>query len=283
MGYSYKGAISFGLIYIPIQLAKATRNNDISFHLLDKNTLSRVQYKKTCVDCNEKVIAQKDIVKAYPYEEGKYVLFPDEDFEKLKRPSDKNIQIDRFVDSKEVDMVYCNQSYFVQPTGGMRSFQLLKKAMEEEKKVGIAKVILGSKESLIMLWVKNGYMYVTTLYFQDELILPPYQESKETLDKKEVKLARAIIEQMTGPFDVDEYHDEYQQRIVQAIEQKIRGEEIIPAKAQMENPVSNLMDALEKSLNLVSKKPGSPTTATTTKKPRKPRSKPSDAPNIANA
>jgi DNA end-binding protein Ku len=254
MGYSYKGSLSFGLIYIPIQLTNAIRNNDISFNMLEKNTLSRVQYKKTCVDCNNKEIDTSNIVKGYQYEEGKYIIFDESDFEKLKTKKDKNITIESFVNLNEIDPLYYDKAYYVVPTGGYKAFTLLKKAMEDENKVGIAKAILGNKETLIVIRVKNNQMFLNTMYFHEEVLKNPFEEVNTEVSPEELKLAKAIINNMTTTFIPESYHDDYRERVIKAIEMKIKGQELLPLAEQEDNPVSSLMDALQKSLKSTTNK-----------------------------
>jgi DNA end-binding protein Ku len=167
MPYSFKGSISFGLVYIPITLHTAVRNNDIGFNMLDKNTMSRVQYKKTCVDCNDKEVRNEDIIKGYQYEENKYVVFEDDDFEKLKTKKDKNITIEQFVDLSDIDPIFFEKSYYVVPSGAERAFVLLREAMESQNKVGIAKTVLGTKETLFAIRVRDREMLLSTMYFHD--------------------------------------------------------------------------------------------------------------------
>ena len=139
MAYSYKGSISFGLVYIPVTLHSTIKNNDIGFNMIDKKTMSRVKYKKTCADCDGREVRQEDIVKGYEYEEGKYVLFDEKDFEKLKSKKDKNITIEQFVNLAEIDPLYFDKPYYVAPTGAEKAFAVLLSAMEEEGKAAVAK------------------------------------------------------------------------------------------------------------------------------------------------
>jgi DNA end-binding protein Ku len=253
MGYSYKGSLSFGLVYIPITLHLTVKNNDIGFNMLDKKTLSRVQYKKTCVDCNGRELNQDDIVKGFRYEEDKYVVFTEEDFEKLKTKKDKNITIEQFVDISEIDPVYYDTPYYVAPTGAERAFKLLVKAMEDEGKVGIAKTILGTKETLIAIRAKNGEMLLNTLFFFEEVQKNPMKEIKEEINAAELELAKTIIKTMKKPFEPEKYKDEYRERVQKAIEDKIAGKEIAAPKEIKVARVANLMDALQASLSNFSK------------------------------
>lgn len=250
MAYSYKGAITFGLVYIPVTLSLCIKENDIGFNMLEKKTKSRVKYKKTCVDCNDRTVKNEDIVKGYQYEKGKYVIFTDEDFEKIKTKKDKNITIEQFVNIEEIDPIYFDKAYFVKPTGADKAYQVLLKAMESEKKAGIAKTVLGTKETIILLRVRDGKMLVNTLYFHSEIQSAPVIE-KSKLSKQEVDLAKNLINQMTKKFEPEKFKDEYYIKLQKAIKRKISGNEIIEEKQEKEQvKIINLMDALKKSLEI---------------------------------
>lgn len=254
MAYSYKGAISFGLVFIPITLSASIKNNDIGFNLIDRKTLSRVKYKKTCVDCDNKEVKNEDIVKGYQYEKDKYVIFTEKDFEKLKTEKDKNITIEQFVNLSEVDPIYFEKSYYVKPTGGEKAYYVLLDAMEKEKKAGLAKCVLGTKETLILLRSKNGNMLVSTLYFYDEVMKAPEVKRPKIL-KKELDLATTLISQMTEKFKPEEFKDEYNKKLKKAIKAKIAGNNIVVQKERKApSNVINLMDALQKSLSKSPKK-----------------------------
>lgn len=248
MAYSYKGAISFGLIYIPITLNAAIKENDISFNLLDKKTKSRIQYKKTCVDCDDRVIKQEDIVKGYEYEDGKYVIFTDDDFEKVKSKKDKNITIEQFIDIGEIDPIYFDRAFYVVPTGAEKAYNLLLKAMEEEGKAGIAKAVMGNKQVLIAIRVKNGQMLLNTLYFHEEVQRNPAKDIKTEINDKELTMAKMLIGNMSAPFAIEEYKDEYREKLQAAIDRKISGKEIIAPKDREGKKVVDLMEALRLSL-----------------------------------
>lgn len=249
MAYSYKGAITFGLIYIPINLSIAIKNNDIGFNMLDKKTMTRVQYKKTCVDCGDREVKSEDIVKGYQYEKDKYVIFNDEDFEKIKSVKDKQITIDRFIDIDEIDPLYFDKAYYVVPQGAEKAYKLLLTAMEEEGKAGIAKTVLGNKQTLICLHVKNGVMIVNTLFFHEEVQNNPIKNIDIEVNKKELDLAKSLINAMKEPLKIEEFKDEYRQKLQEAIQTKIEGKEIVALKEQANTTkVLDLMKALEMSL-----------------------------------
>jgi len=254
MAYSYKGAITFGLVYIPINLSLSVKEHDIGFNLLDKKTKSRVKYKKTCVDCDNKEVKNEDIVKGYQYEKDKYVIFTEEDFEKIKTKQDKNITIEQFVNLDEIDPIYFDKAYYVKPVGANKAYNVLLKAMESEKKAGIAKTVLGTKETLLVLRARNGKMLVNTLFFHNEVQKAPEIE-KVKLSKEELALAKNLINQMTKPFTPEKYRDEYHIKLQKAIKRKISGNDIIEAKEEKEPAkIINLMEALQKSLVTTSSK-----------------------------
>lgn len=253
MAYSYKGSISFGLVYIPVTLHSTIKENDIGFNMIDKKTMSRVKYKKTCADCEGREVKQEDIVKGFEYEDGKYVIFEDKDFEKIKSKKDKNITIEKFVNLSEVDPLYFDKPYYVVPTGAEKAFAVLLSAMEQEGKAAIAKTVLGTKETLILIRAKDGQMLLNTLFFEEEVTKNPAKEITEKGNAAELKMAKAIIEGMTGEFNPEEYRDEYRQKVQEAIEREIAGKEIVAPKEKGIGTVANLMDALTKSLELTQK------------------------------
>ena len=252
MAYTFKGGLSFGLVYIPIILQSSIKNNDISFNMLDKKTMSRVKYVKTCVDCDDREVKQKDIVKGYQYEKDKYVVLEDEDFEKIKTKKDKNITIEAFVNTDEIDPMYYDRPYYVIPNGAEKAFEILLLAMEKGNKVAIAKTVLGTKECLIAIRCKNGQMLLNTLFFQEEVLKNPAKVDLKDIDEtklnKELKMAKSIIDSMTTKFKPEKYKDEYREKLMSAIEKKISGKQIHKTREKKETKVINLMDALKKSL-----------------------------------
>ena len=255
MAYSYKGAISFGLVYIPITLTAAVKENDIGFNMLEKESLSRIQYKKTCVDCGGKEVSSENIVKGFQYEKDKYVTFTEEEFEKLKSEKDKNITISQFVNLAEIDPVFYDKAYYVSPTAGEKAFVLLLSAMEKENKAGIAKTVLGTREALVLLRVRGGIMLANTLYFNDEVQKAP-QLPQDKIGKEEFALAKTLIDNMTSVFKPEQFKDEYNERLRAAIQDKIDGKEISAPHGEQAANVVNIMDALKKSVEMTKAKSG---------------------------
>ncbi len=264
MAYSYKGSISFGLVYIPVTLYSAVKDNSIGFNMIDKKTMSRVKYKKTCADCDGREVRQEDIVKGFEYEDGKYVVFDDKDFDKLKSKKDKNITIEKFVKLSEVDPIYFDKPYYVVPTGAEKAFAVLLAAMEQEGKAAVAKTVLGTKETLILIRARGGQMLLNTLFFEEEITANPAKEVKEQCSEVELKMAKALIEGMSGKFNPSDYKDEYRSKVQEAIERKIAGKGIVSPKESGSGKMIDLMEALTKSLELAQKP--KPTKRTATKK-----------------
>ncbi len=253
MAYSYKGSINFGFVYIPITLHNAIKENNIAFNLLDKKTKSKIKYIKTCQDCNKKEVPLENIVKGYEYEKGKYVIFEKEDFEKLKSKKEKSITIEQFVNLSEIDPIYYQKTYYVNPTSAHKAFLLLLQTMQEENKAGIAKIVLGTKETLAIIYALKDEMMLSTLYFENEILASPKKEIKEKISPSEIKLAKNLIEAMTFKFEIHKYKDEYAEKIKKAIYNKVNGKKIVAVKEKKDVEIVDLMEALKTSLEKVKK------------------------------
>lgn len=248
MAYSYKSSISFGLVYIPITLHQTVKTNDITFNFVDKQTMSKIKYKKTCLDCDGREVKKEDIVKGYEYEDDTYVIIEDKDFEKIKSKRDKTITIDRFVNLSLIDPLYFDKTYFVAPTGAEQAYSLLMGAMESKGMAGIAKTVLGTKETLIVLRAMNGQMLLNTLFFEEEIQVSPAKNIKPIKEGKELELAKNLIENMSGEFDISGYKDEYREKLIALIDSKISGRELKLPKEKEQRHAGSLMDALLKSI-----------------------------------
>lgn len=254
MAVAHKGSISMGLVLIPIGMYKATVDNDIHFNQLDKESKARIRYKKYCSHCGKEV-GSKDIVKGYEYEKDRYVIMTDEELEKIKTKKDKTIHIIQFAKMSEVNMIYYEKDYYAVPdVGAEKAFELLRQSMLSLKKVAVAKTVMGTNEKLLVLYPTKEGIIVKTLFFHDEIAEVPKTLPKMKLDENELSMAKMLIENMTKPFVAEEYHDEYQERLREAIMKKIEGQEIVSADMGSTANVIDLMDALQKSLELSGKK-----------------------------
>lgn len=248
MAVSHKGAISFGLVHIPISLYTATADNSISFNQLHKKCNSRIKYKKVCPVCDVEVSAD-DIIKGYQYKKDSYVIMNDDDFEKIKTEKDKSINIIHFADKNEIKPVYYDKSYYVTPeAGGDKAYELLRQTMESENKIAIAKTVLGTKQTILAIMPAKDSLIIETLFYYDEIKTLPKTISKPVLNESEISMAKMLINNMSKTFEPQLYHDEYQERLKHAIEQKINGDEIVPVQTAQRTGVFDLMEALKLSL-----------------------------------
>lgn len=247
MAVSHKGAISFGLVFIPVKLYTATQDNDIKFNQLHKGDNSRIRYKKVCSHCGKEVTTN-DIVKGFEYGDDKYVVVTDDDFEKIKTEKDKSIQILHFANLDQISPVYYDKTYHAVPeTGGEKAFELLRSAMMDEQKIAICKTVMGTQETLLAVIPREEGILIEKMFYPDEIKdLPTY--SKTDIDEAELKMAKVLIKSMESPFEPALYKDEYQVRLKEVIEQKIEGKEIVAAASEPESNIINLMDALKASV-----------------------------------
>ncbi|WLD94869.1 Ku protein [Alkalihalobacillus sp. AL-G] len=248
----WKGSISFGLVTIPIKLFAATENKDIKMRQLHKECHNPIKYEKVCPAC-EKTLEQDDIIKAYEYEPGKFVELEKDDLDALAKEQTKSIEIIDFVSLTEVDPIYFNRSYFIGPgENGGKPYTLLKQAMDDSGKIGIAKVMIRSKQNLAVVRVYDKGLLLETIHFPDEVrnvdLVPDIPENVE-VNKKEMDMAIQLIDQLTTEFDPEKYHDDYREDLMEAIESKVKGEQITVSKERPKADVVDLMDALQASIN----------------------------------
>ncbi|MDV2884979.1 Ku protein [Alkalihalophilus pseudofirmus] len=267
----WKGSISFGLVNIPVKLHTATENKDIKLRQLHKKCHTPINYQKRCPDCEEEV-AQEDIVKAYEYAKNKFVVLDEEDLEQLKKEQEeKAVEIIDFVKLEEIDPIYFEKSYFMAPdAGGAKAYSLLKEALNESGKIGIAKIMIRSKEQLAVVRVYKEGLIMETIHFPDEVRniedVPNLPEGQKIV-KKELDTALLLVEQLTTTFDPEKYHDEYRTALMDLIEEKKTGKKTVTAtdKKPKESNVTDLMSALQASIDKTKKKKPAPKKRTTAK------------------
>lgn len=250
----WKGSISFGLVNIPIKLHSATEDKDIKLRNLHKECHSPLKYEKVCPVC-EVEIKNEDIVRAYEYAKGKFVVLEDEDLEDLKKKNeDKAVEIIDFVKMNQIDPIYYERSYYMSPSeGGGKAYSLLRKALEESEKVGLAKIIIRSKEQLAVIRVFENTLVMETIHFPDEVRSAadvPNVPSEDKVTKKELDTAILLIEQLTTEFDPEKYTDDYRNALLELIESKRTGKEVVtPSEKEKKSNVTDLMAALQASID----------------------------------
>lgn len=253
MKTSWKGSISFGMVYFPVNVYTATSGSEgVKFNYLHKKCNTRVRYKKFCEACNEEV-SQEDLVKGYEYEKDKYILVTDEDFEKLPIKSKKTISIINFVDEDKIDPIYLDKAYYVGPGNfsASKAFELFRRAMRETGKVGIAKITLSSNEyvSLVKPYDKGG-MLLYLLYYANEIRRAeniPELNYDADIHENEMKMAVSLINNLSSEFDIDEYRNEYQEALKKLIQAKVEGKEVVSPPETQSN-IIDLMEALKASV-----------------------------------
>lgn len=247
----WKGAISFGLVNIPIRMFTATQDKRISFRSLHEKCKTPIKYSRYCPTC-ETEVPWGEVVKGYEYAEHQFVLMEKEELESILPENRKAIEILDFVKLEEIDPIYFDKSYYLGPGDhGDRAYSLLRDAMADTEKIGIAKVTIRSKQSLAVVRVYNGCLVMETIYYPDEVrdaAQVPEVPTGLELPEKEREMAKQLIDNLTTAFDPDKYQDEYRQAVEEAIGKKIKGEEIVEAPAQQPERVVDLMEALKASL-----------------------------------
>ncbi len=249
----WKGAISFGLVHVPVKLYSATERKDIKFSYLHEKCKTPVKYQKLCPTCNTEV-PMEEVVRGYEYEKGKYVILRDEDFENIPLESSKTVEILNFVKLSEIDPVYFDKSYYLAPgDGGQKAYELLKQAMRDSNKVAVAKVVIRSKESLAALRVYNDVIVMETMFYPEEIRathLMPEIDYKVQIHDNEVKMATGLIDSLTQPFRPEQYQNRYRNALNELITSKITGEEIEVAPRVEPGKVVDLMEALKASIQM---------------------------------
>lgn len=242
-----RGAISFGLVHIPIGLYTATRDNSISFNQLHKDTHERIHYKKVTDSGLE--ATPEDIVKGYEIEKDKYIILTDDEIEATRSEQDKSITIIMFVPFDGIDSIFFEKAYYAVPeNGGEKAFELLRKAMLEQNKIAIGKTVLRTQETLMALIPTHNGILAETLFFADEIKPIPKAYTQADVNSDELKMAQALIDGMTGEFDPAEYKDSSQERLREIIMKKQAGESISEPHPAGDN-IINLMDMLKASVD----------------------------------
>jgi DNA end-binding protein Ku len=255
----WKGAVTFGLVNIPVRLYSAVQEKSLKFHMLHAKDGGRIKYQRVCAICGEEV-TWDDIVKGYEYSKDHYVQFSEEEMQALDLDSIRAIDVVTFVPLDEIDPVYFNKTYYVVPEpSGLKAYRLLQEALEAEGSVGLAKVALRDKEHLATVRLKDDVFVLETMHWPDEIREPAFEELDKNVEVRdaELKMARQLIQQLSGDFNPAEFQDEYRARLEQLVEQKVEGQEITVAAQPEEEPtkVVDLMEALKASVAEAKKKP----------------------------
>jgi len=253
----WKGSISFGLVNIPIALYPATQREELSFRLLRKGDLSPVNYKRVA-EKDGREVSWDEIVKGYEYEKGKYVVLKDEDFQRVDIEATQTVDIQDFVDLEEIDPIFFYKPYYLEPQkSGDKAYVLLRDSLASSKKVGIAKVVIKTRQYLAGVKPNDGALVLELMHFADELMDTGKLHLPKKLEagKREMDMAKALIDSMTSKWNPEKYHDEYREALMKVIEDKVEhgGKAIehklkkTPKPTKVIDLVSVLQQSLEKS------------------------------------
>ncbi len=249
---TWKGSISFGLVYIPIAVYPATREEKLSFRQLRRTDLSPIKYKKVA-EADMKEVPADQIVKGFEYERDRYVVLSDEDFEKVKIESTHSIDITDFVDLEQVDPKFFYKPYFLEAQkGGEKAYALLHRALSGTGKIGIAKVVISNREYLAAVKPDGLFLVLELMHFASEVLTPEELNRPATaLNEKELKMAQALIDSMSSEWEPQKYRDEYRDAVMEMIEQKAKNKKLPTPQvaAPRTTNVVDLVKVLQESLN----------------------------------
>lgn len=249
----WKGAISFGLVHIPVKLYPAVAGNGLKFSMLHEKCGTPVNYKKRCSTC-QRDVSHDETIKGYEYEKGKYVKITRDEFESIPIEANKAINIINFVRLEEVDPVYFDKTYYVAPNnGGQKAYELLRQAIKKTGMVAIARVVLRSKENLAAIRVYGNAITMETMKYHEEIRpITALSELNYNVDirKNELEMAENLINSMTESFKPGDYSNKYKKTLMQIIQKKISGEEVTIPKMPREENIMDLVDALKASIKM---------------------------------
>jgi DNA end-binding protein Ku len=275
----WRGAISFGLVNVPVKLYSAVSKKTVRFNQLHEKDNSRIQLKRFCAD-EEQEVPYEEIVKGYEISPGQYVVITPEELDQLDPVKTRTIDIEDFVDLDEIDPLFYEHPYYLAPdTGASKPYKLLLEALRTTNKVAIARVVIRSKEYLTAIRPAGDVLTMETMLFADELIDPgdidelPDEDVRAT--DREVEMARQLIESLATDFDPAKYRDEYRERVLDLIERKAAGQEVaMPSEPEAPAAVPDLMAALEASLAAAKGTKAKASTASNGSKKAAPKKKP---------
>ena len=250
----WSGAINFGLVTIPVKLFTAVRTNDLRFNFLHKKDDGRIFNERHCTVCGEKV-EYADLVRGYEYEKGHYVTLGDDDFKSVLPEATQSVEILEFVDLDQINPMYFDTPYYLEPEKkGRHAYALLRESLREANKVGIARVVIRSREHLAALKPNGEALVLELMHFADELVEQSdfdFPELKEKVAPAELKVAKLLIDSMSSEkFEPEKFHDDYREAVMAMIDARVAGEQVSAPEAKRPAPtnVVNLMDVLQRSL-----------------------------------
>lgn len=269
----WKGAISFGLVNIPIGLYPATRKEELKFRLLRGSDLSPVNYKRVA-EADGKEVPWAEIVKGYEYEKGKFIVLKEEDFARVDIEATQTVDITDFVELEQVDPIFFYKPYYMEPEkGGDKAYALLRDALIDSERIGIAKVVIKTRQYLAAVKPAKKGLVLELMHFADELVDASEMKIPDKhVGPKELQMARALIDSMSGDWEPAKYKDDYKEALEKVIEEKIENPEAEPAKAAPKRKSTNVIDlvsVLQQSLQRTGAKPKPKKAATHSASPKR--------------
>jgi DNA end-binding protein Ku len=269
----WKGAISFGMVTIPVKLYSATESKDVRFRLLHRDDGAPIEEKRFCT-ADGKEVAWGDLVRGFEVAKGEYVVLDPEEIDEAKPESSTTIDIGDFVPGEEIDPVYFEKSYFIEPTDvGAKPFSLLKQALEETERVALARVTIRTRERLATLRAYDDTLILETMFWPDEIrstgALDLPEGSKAKVRAKELQMARSLVESLADRFRPETYPDAYRQALEELIEHKMRGETRNAKRRKPQPKVIDLMEALKASVDEAKRDGGKARKGASRAKPRR--------------
>jgi DNA end-binding protein Ku len=249
----WTGAISFGLVSIPVRLYNAVSKKSVSFNQLDDRTMSRIRYRKVSADSGDEV-PDDHIVKGYEVSKGQYVVVEPDELEQFMPVATHSIDLDEFVDLADIDPMYFDTAYYLAPDKVTKPYALLVKAMEEAGKVAVGRFVMRNKQHVAAIRAVDGHLVLSTMVYPDELVSPAAIDEFEGLEdvdvsSRELQMAEQLVESLAGPFEPEKYRDEYREQVLDLIGKKAAGEElVVPEPAETAPKVVDLLAALEASV-----------------------------------
>ena len=246
----WKGTISFGLVSIPIRLFAAARTKRTYLHQIHNKCHTRLKQPLYCPTC-DRMVDRSEVIKGYEYETGQYVLIDKDEIKKITPPSGKIMEIIAFLDHNAVDPIYFDSSFLATPEPqSEKPYHLLLKALEDTSKMGVAKVTMHQREYTIFIRARNNGLTLHTMYYQNEIAtVEGYGQIPDVkLRPEEVKLADQLVENLSAAFKPEEYKDEFQERLNDLIQAKLKGKSVTPPLKKGKAPIIDMMEALKKSV-----------------------------------
>jgi DNA end-binding protein Ku len=246
----WKGAVSFGLVSVPVKLYSATESHDVTFRQVHAKDGGRIRYQRVCSIDGEEV-AYADIAKGYETEDGEMVILSDEDMAELPVSSSREIAVETFVPSDQIDPMLFEKSYYLEPEKtGAKPYALLRQALEEADRMAVVTVSLRSRTSIAVLRVRDDVIVMQTLMWPDEIRTPDFQVEAGEVKDSEVTMARMLVETLAGDFDASQFEDDYAEAVEALVKAKIEGGEVqrTPTSTKTSGEVVDLLAALQKSV-----------------------------------